>query len=375
MVNILYALNDVFRNGGTEAMVLSFYNNIDKSNFHIDFLVHGSQEENISNFTHNYLLSCGSKIFYVTPRGISYKRNKQDIRNLLKHNHFDIVHSHMDSAGMFFLKEAKKAGISVRIAHSHNTNDQINKGNIVKNLLYKFILKYARQKLNKYATERIACSELAGKWLFGKHSFVVLKNSVNLDKFRYNEAVRNDYRERLGINDKFVIGHVGRFSEQKNHKFLIDIFNEFLKINSNAVLLLIGEGELKDGIRQIVNYYKIQNRVVFMGNRTDVNNVLQAMDVFLMPSKFEGLSVVLVEAQTSGLPCLVSKNMAKEAFVTANCIPYDLGKTSREWAECLAKIAKQSNSREKAYLFVREKGYDIHDTIKVLEEIYCQSVK
>lgn len=178
MIKVLYALNGVFHKGGTEAVILNYFDNIDKNKYHIDFLVHGFESENLNNEIHNYLKLKGSKIYYVTPRGKNFLKNKQEIKKIFKNNSYDIVHSHMDAAGSFFLKEAKNANVKVRIAHSHNTDNQINKGSLIKNYLYKVILDKARKSIIKYGNLYLACSKEAGEWMFGKEAFVVINNEL-----------------------------------------------------------------------------------------------------------------------------------------------------------------------------------------------------
>lgn len=374
MIKILYALNGIFARGGTEAVVMNYYNNIDKSKFHIDFLLHGSSEDGKNNPVCRYLTECGSKIFYVTPRGINYRANLREMKAVLKQNKYDIVHSHMDSAGMFFLKEAKKAGVRVRVAHSHNTGQPVKSGNLLKRTVHRMILFYARRRINHYATLRLACSRMAGEWLFGKNKFTVINNAIDLEKFKYNEQIRNEYREKMNISDKFVIGHVGRFAYQKNHEYLIDIFNELLKTKKDSVLLLVGEGELKPHIEEKVKSLGIEENVLFLGGRDDVSSLMQAMDLFLFPSHFEGLGVVLIEAQASGLVCVVSDGIPTEPFILQKNKQISLKDSPEAWATNIVSLALPDN-RDDAYIQVKKAGYDISDIIAQLETHYSNAYK
>ena len=190
MVNILYALNDIFHKGGTEAVVLGYYNNIDNTKYHIDFLIHGHEEDCRDNEIHNYILSQGSKLYYVTPRGENFIKNKNEIAKVLKENKYDIVHSHMDAAGYFVLKQAKKLGVPLCISHSHNTANVKISGNIIKNILYSIIHEFSIKRLPTVTDLRIACSTKAGNWLFRGTDFTVLNNAIDIEKFSYNQKIR-----------------------------------------------------------------------------------------------------------------------------------------------------------------------------------------
>ena len=249
MINILYALNGTFHKGGIEAVVLNFYNNIDRERYHIDFLVHGYESDCTDNETHNYLLSCGSKIFYITPRGENFIKNKQEISKVFKNNKYEIVHSHMDVAGYFLLKEAKKSGVPLCISHSHNTATQEKKQSNIRKMVYKIAYKIAMKRLPTVTDVRIACSKEAGNWLFNESEFIVLNNAIDIDKYAYDSSKREKIRKKLGFHDEIVIGHIGRFDIQKNHVFLIDIFANILNCHADAKLVLVGTGELLNKIK------------------------------------------------------------------------------------------------------------------------------
>jgi|LSQX01.3.fsa_nt_gb glycosyltransferase involved in cell wall biosynthesis len=371
MIKVLYALNGVFNKGGTESVVLNYFNYIDREKFHIDFLVHGYEKDNLNNEAHNYIMSKGSKIFYVTPRGKNYFKNKKEIKKILTENQYDIVHSHMDAAGAFFLKEAKSAGVKVRVAHSHNTNHQINKGNKILDFVYRRILNRAIKGVRRYANRCIACSGEAGQWLFGEESYIVLKNAIDVDKYAFNEQIRLEQRRMYNIDNKFVIGHVGRFSEQKNHKLIIEIFNELQKINNNAVLMLVGSGELEAVTREKVASLGLEEKVLFMGNCSNVNVLMQAMDLFILPSLFEGLPVAAIEAQAAGLPCIISDTISKDVKITDNVYFKSINESPEEWARCIRNTPHlRANTRED----IISSGYDINSLIKRLEGLYQEGL-
>jgi glycosyltransferase involved in cell wall biosynthesis len=373
MINILYALNGVFHKGGTETVILNYFNNIDRTEYHIDFLVHGDKVANQENEAHKYLESCGSHIFYVTPRGKNYFANKREIRGILRNNQYDIVHSHMDAAGAFLLKEAESAGIKVRAAHSHNTNHQINKRNVIKNIVYKFVLNSAIKGVTKYGNLFIACSKEAGKWLFGDKEFIVLNNAIDVEKYIYNEKTRLHLRNQYNLNSNLIIGHVGRFSQQKNHQFIVEIFNEIYKQRKDAVLMLLGTGELEQVVKEKINSLGLQNNTVFMGNRSDVNELMQAMDVFILPSLFEGLPLVCIEAQATGLPCVVSDTVSKDVKITPDVTFLSLEKTPKEWADSILTVCKKT-IRTNTKNDIVTSGYDIKRVVKQLEKTYTDKL-
>ncbi len=370
MINILYALNGTFHKGGTEAVVLSYYNNIDRSKYHIDFLLHGHEEDCINNETHNYLLSCGSKIFYVTPRGENYIKNKREIAKIFKENKYVIVHSHMDAAGYFLLKEAKKAGVPLCISHSHNTANKRKKSRNPKDLIYKAIHGMAIKRLPKVTDIRIACSSEAGKWLFNGSKFIVLNNAVDIDKYAYDLSKRKEVRQELGFNDELIIGHVGRFALQKNHEYLIDIFTDLLHRHTDAKLVLVGTGELLNRIKQKVSSLGIEKSVLFLGVRNDVSELMQAFDIFLLPSLHEGLPVAGVEAQAAGLPCVISSSVSPEVKLSDNIRLVSLDSSTSEWCDAVDELYNARVNRELGADIVRKAGFDIKDVIIKLMNIY-----
>ena len=262
-------------------------------------------------------------------------------------------------------------GILIRIAHSHNTDFQ------TKNKFKKAVGNYFKKKLVFYATDYFACSKLAGEWLFGDKivtspKFKVIHNGVDLKKYAFNSKIRNEIRNLYKISEnEIVIGHVGRFTEQKNHVFLIDIFNEYHKINSNSRLLLVGTGILEENVKEKVEDLKIADKVIFAGFRSDVNNYMQAMDLFVLPSKFEGLGLVLIEAQASGLPCFTSKDVVpKEAQVSDLLTYIRLSSNAKKWANI---INKSSFNRKDVAKEIKDSGYDINEAALELEKFYESS--
>ncbi|WP_281522036.1 glycosyltransferase family 1 protein [Dubosiella newyorkensis] len=329
--------------GGVEMVVMNYYRNIDRTKVQFDFIVlEGStipQREEIE--------ALGGRI-YIVPRYTHLIQYEKAIQKIFKENDYKIVHSHMNTLGIFSLYGAKKAGVPVRILHNHST---AGKGETKKNII-KYIL---RPFAKIYPTHLCACSKYAGEWVYGKNTeFKVFNNAIDLDKFKYNEVVRNELRKELDIEKKFVIGHIGRFCYQKNHKFLVNIFNEVTKINENAVLILIGEGELEEEVKEQVKQLNLQRKVLFLGKKADAYRYYQAMDLLLLPSRYEGLPVVGIEAQAASLPIICSTEVTKETKIT-NLVEFlDLKAPINEWAEKVKSISRKDVSEE-----IKKASYDI----------------
>lgn len=315
--------------GGVEAVIMNYYRNIDKSKIQFDFLC----DEDSTNIPYEEIESLGGRVILIPPYQKPFKYHKE-LKRILKANKYEVVHSHISTMSLFSLFAAKCAGVKVRIAHSHSTT---NKAEWKKNLM-KQVLKHFSKV---FATHYMCCSELAGRWLFGNKSYdkgkvYLLNNAIDLDKFKFNEDIKKSKREELGIDqDTLVIGHIGRFVQQKNHTFLIDIFNEITKLNDKVVLLLAGQGPLMDETKEKVDFLGIADKVKFLGQRNDANELYQVFDVFLLPSLYEGLPVVGVEAQAAGLLCFLSSDMTKETKVLESTTIMTLQNTPEEWAKAI----------------------------------------
>ena len=292
-------------------------------------------------------------------------RYNKELTKIFNENNYKIVHSHINTLSVFPLKIAKKCGIPVRIAHSHSTT---NKKEWKKNMLKQILRPFSK----KYATNYMCCSELAGRWLFGNKEYnngnvYILNNAIDVEKFSYNESIRIKKRKELNIDDnKLIIGHVGRFVEQKNHKFLIDIFNQVQLKHKNAILLLIGQGPLLNEIKDKVKKLNLEEKVMFLGQREDINELYQAMDIFIFPSLYEGLGMALVEAQYSGLPCIASDEIPKEADITKNIIFLNLNRDKSKWADSIFVCDNRKNNCK----MINDDKFNIKSESKKLEKIY-----
>lgn len=349
--------------GGIEAVVISEYLAMDKSKIQFDFIC----DEDSTNIPYDLIEKNGGRVIIIPPYQKAFKYHKE-LKKVLKENNYKIVHSHISTMSVFSLFAAKCAGVPVRIAHSHSTT---NKKEKKKNLMKQFLRPFSKV----FATNYMCCSELAGRWLFGdkeydKGNVYLLNNAIDLDKFKYDEKLRKKKRKELGIkDDTLVIGHLGRFVAQKNHTFLIDIFNEIHKKNNNSILLLAGQGPLMEDIKNKVKDLNLEDSVKFLGQRNDANELYQAFDVFLLPSLYEGLPVVGVEAQAAGLLCYLSDDMTKETKVLDITKFMSLNNTPEEWADNILDDVKKykriDTSKE-----MTAKNFNIKEEAKKLEEYY-----
>lgn len=362
-IKVLYFI-DRMRHGGIQQFAVEVVKNMDKNKCEIEFLL---LDDGQTYPLENTLKELDVKfyklkgVWFRTPLDIL--KQKRALNQFFREHHdYKVIHMHSSSKNFMVLKMAKKYGIQVRIAHSHNIGFQS------KNKLKIWIGNIFKKPLKKYATHYFACSKLAGKWLFGEADVKIIHNAVDYGKFKFNESRRNELRKELELEDKLVIGNVGRFTNQKNHTFLIDIFKEIHKQNKNAVLMLVGIGEKEQEIRNKVESFGLAEYVKFMGFCNNTNELFWAMDVFLMPSLYEGLPVVGVEAQCTGLPCFMSKDVITDEVKIAENVKFiGLEKSAKEWAEI---ILNSDLSRRDTYEELKNAGYFIEQTVEELEKFY-----
>lgn len=349
--------------GGVESVVMNYYRHIDRTKIQFDFIC----DEDSTNIPYEEIEKMGGKVILISPYQKVFKYHKK-LKEVLKSGGYKIVHSHINTLSVFSLFAAKCAGVPVRIAHSHSTT---NKKEKKKNLLKQVLRPFSKV----FATDYMCCSELAGRWLFGNKEYdngnvYLLNNAIDLDKFKYDEEKRKEKRKELNIEDStLVIGHVGRFVEQKNHRFLIDIFNEVHKQKENSILLLAGQGPLMEEMKEKVKILGIEDSVKFLGQRNDINELYQAMDLLLFPSLYEGLGMVVVEAQISGLPCVVSTEIPKIAKVTKKITFVNLENKIKPWNEVIFKYLSNIN-RKNINFTDKIENYDIKKDVTKLEIKY-----
>ena len=348
--------------GGVESVVLNYYRNIDKDKVQFDFVVHKHPLKSFVDEAEKY----GGRIYEVT----AYTKNifafTYEIYKIIKKGHYDIVHSNMNSLSVFPLFAAWLAGSRVRILHNHTTDT---KAEGFRTLIKRALRPFAKMFANKYW----ACSKLAAEWMYGKQAVnsgnvTIINNAIDLDKFAFSQEKRDALRKELGLDGKFVVGHVGRFMKQKNHEFLIDIFAEVAKQKENAVLLLIGEGSLMESIRKKVSELHLENKVLFLGVRNDVADLYNVMDVFALPSFYEGLPVVGVEVQANGLPFLCSDQVTREILISDSIKLIPLNDGAEKWAEEILSVKRGPFA--KTLKSMQESGFDIVNEARNLEKMY-----
>lgn len=356
-IRVLHCVVNMNR-GGTESLLMNVYRNINRSNVQFDFLtsragVFDAEIEKLGGRVY--------RIPYVNEIGhFKYVKNLNDF---FRNHHYQIVHAHMDKMSGLVLRAAKKNGVKIRIAHSHSTKSA---GNMPVRL-YKWMI---GRLINKNATHLMACSTNAAKWLYQSQSekATIINNGIEYELFKFSIQSRKETREKLGISDDtFVIGHVGRFDHAKNQSFIIDIFQDLIKIRPDSVLILVGEGVLFETIKYKVKKLQLDDKVKLLGLRNDVPQLLQAFDVFVFPSRFEGFPLSLVEAQAAGLPCVVSNVVTEEVRISDSVYFLSLKEGSRVWASEIVSICSKNTRREAGLL---DPSFDIWHTSNMLEQLY-----
>lgn len=357
--------NVILDPGGIEAMIMNIYRNIDREKVQFDFLLH----RDTKGFYDDEVRSLGGKIYIAPPfnpfHHIKYLKGTEKI--IKEHPEYKIIHAHSE-LNLWPLRIAKKCSVPTRISHSHNAKTTIN-------LKYFFFL-YEKLFIKNNCTDMFMCSTPAGEWTYGKKAVkdgkcVFIKNGIVVDDYKYNPEIREKVRKELNLGNSFVVGHVGRYMKQKNHTFLIDIFNEILKIRPDSKLVSAGDGKLMDEIQQKAMNLGIANKILFLGNRSDIKELLQGFDCFLFPSFWEGLPVTGIEAQSAGLPVIMSDVITDEVIVTDLVKKMSLESTAEEWAK---EVVEKSNTTERRDVSdkVKESGFDIITTAKWLENFYIE---
>ncbi len=331
MIRVLHWVS-VMDRGGQETFIMNIYRNIDRDKVQFDFLCSLNKKGDYDD----EIKSLGGNIFYldIKRKGGKFSKYYFELKETSKllskiADKYDIIHLHNYHAFSSYLevKACKKAGFKNIILHSHNSCAP----RIKLHKLFRPLL--ARQKITRFA-----CSQEAGKWLHDNRSFEVIYNGIDTSQFYYDKENRLKLREELGLINNFVIGMVGRFNYQKNHMFALEVFSECVKINHQARLVLVGKGELEQGIIKKVEELSLQDKVIFLGVRNDVNKLMSAFDTLLMPSLFEGLGVVLIEAQYSYLPVIVSDNIPDETYISDLLKPINLNSDKKIWANTILQL-------------------------------------
>ena len=365
MIRVLHSVS-VMDRAGIETMLMNYYRHIDREQIQFDFIT----SRNKSGDYDKEIRQMGGTVT-ITPSlsPLHYPEYQRFMQTLLAQNpDIKILHAHNEAMGLYALNGAKKAGLKARIAHAHNTR-------IIRD--YKWPLKlFCKQFLPYAATDLWSCGRDAGIYFFGKANWeargMVLHNAIEPAAFRYDPAVRAQMRARYGLGDRIVLGHVGRFNVQKNHTRLLSIFAQFLRREPEAMLVLVGSGELELQARTKAQEMGIAAHVLFAGLQSNVADWYQAMDLFVMPSLFEGLPVVGVEAQASGLPCLFSDAVPDEVLLSEHAACFPLKADDETWTAEIARLLHQPNDRTQGEAIIRQAGYDIHTEAARLQALYLQ---
>ena len=358
MIRVLQVFGRMDR-GGAETMIMNIYRNINRSKLQFDFVVHTDQKCAFND----EIKMLGGRIYSVPRFSITnallYKKAWEKL--LRNHPEWRIVHAHIASTASIFLKVANRLG-RYSISHSHS----IGSGK------HKLIRKLLENRIS--ADYYFACSKAAGIFLYGESiisnpSFKVLPNAINTKEYTFNAIIRDKVRNNFEISDEILFGHIGNFTEVKNHHFLLDIFSVIKEKKECAKLMLVGDGPLRNEIEEYARHLGLENDIIFTGVRSDVNELVQAMDFFVFPSLFEGLPVTIVEAQTSGLPCVISDTVPDECILTKDLVTImSLKQSAEEWANHI--LSRLGQPRVSHADEVRAHGYDIAETSKWLEEFY-----
>lgn len=348
--------------GGAETFLVNVFSNINRNKYKFDFLVFQNKKYDYEDT----IKKNGGNIIYIeSPKNIGIIKFIKKLKNICIKNKYDVVHAHtLFNCGPCMFA-AYLAGVKKRISHSHNTR-YTEKNISFKKKIYYFISKIM---INIFSTDYVACGKEAGNFLYYKNKkVVVVKNGIKIEKFIFDSNKRKELREKLKISEnEIVIGHVGRLNFQKNHKYLIDVFNKLCKENDNYKLVLVGDGELKSYIDSELIKNKLENKVIMTGSIENVNEFYNVFDIFVFPSLFEGLPYTLIEAQCNGLPIISSDKVSRECNISKKIVFLDLNPNVSEWIRI---INKENSKRYNAIDDVINNGYSIDDTIKIIEKIY-----
>lgn len=348
--------------GGVEAFLMNVYRHIDRNKIQFDFLVHYKERF----FYDDEVEKLGGKVYRLTFRNdrniIKYIH---DLKSFFKeHKEYSIVWGHMDGLASIYLRIAKKSGVNTTICHSHTTGHEKSLKGIVKSVL--------KMNAYQYSDIKFACSTEAGEYLYGNREFTNIHNAIDIKKYQYNNMTRKEIRNQYNWNDKIVIGHIGRFFSEKNHEYLIKIFERICNLEDDFVLCLCGDGDDREKIFNMVKDKGLESKVLFLGNISNANDFYQAFDMFVLPSLYEGLPVTGVEAQTSGLKCFFSDTITREVNLVEENVKFlPIGDENIDiWVNEIIKNSQYTRIDKSQK--IREKGYSIEDLSKNLEEFFVE---
>lgn len=361
MLRVLF-ISQYLRQNGTEVFMMNVFRNINREHFGIDFLIFNDE---ITPFSQE-VEDAGSKIYRLPTRKVGLFRYRKALDTFYRRHAKDYNAIHFCGGNLSSIapiEYASKYGIPNIIVHSHNSSCD----GLFNNILHRI----NRKLVNRYVTNRLACSSSAAKWFWGTKETLIVANGINLNKFAFDHSSRVSTRQSLGVReDDILIGHIGRFEPVKNHTKLVSIFCSLHSVNKHSKLCLIGVGKEIDKIKEMVRHMGLSDHVLFMGSINDVSPFLRAMDVFVMPSLFEGMPFVLLEAQTSGLPCVVSSVVNREVKILPHFEFLDLNDPDSVWVRAVLDSIPKATKREIGKTYLLNAGFSINQTIDELVNIY-----
>lgn len=349
--------------GGIETYLYKIARNINKENFNIFYM----DETGGKACFRRELEALGAKFFDITPRRTSIIQNKEDLNLLFKKNHIDVLHFNCNSLSYITpILVARRYGVRI-VLHSRNS-----KANLFSSIFHKINFGVVNYGI-RTGIKKIAVSDIAGQWMFGKNGkYDVINNGVEINRFQFDIALRDEKRKKIGLEEWHIYGNVGAFLEAKNHLFLLRVFKKILELDDKAVLLLVGDGPLKANIKQLALELGIDNKVNFMGIRSDIPELMMAMDCLIFPSLYEGFPNVILEAQTTGLPIVMSDVITDEVVVGDRCKKLELTLSVEEWADKCVEFATTHSERKGAFKNIDNAGFSVETEIKKIEKIYSE---
>ena len=367
MIRVLHYVGNMKR-GGMETFIMNLYHQIDRSQIQFDFAIHG---ENAGDFKEE-ILSLGGNFYYFPHMRKNPLKYRAEWRNFWKNNkdRYSVFHMHTNSlANTIALEEATKANIPIRIIHSHSS--MANRGNL--QWLNDILQRCHQRKIPQLATHLFSCSDKAAEWLFGgtsigNMSVIQINNGVDIEKFKYDENKRKKIRLEFALSKFKVIGHIGAFLPVKNHQFIIDVVEQAYRQDNSVRCMLIGTGTLLEEMKKTVCQKGLEDIIMFLGVRSDVADLLSAMDIFIMPSLFEGLPVSLIEVQANGLPSLISDSITRNVKLKDNVHYMALSNSKEDWARKALEIIN-NGERDDDNTCITQSGFDIKDTARLNTDI------
>lgn len=357
--------------GGIESLISNLVSNLDKSKFNIKILVSQKETSIYDDLLDNIKIEEILKEKVENPFVRMFKTIIK-FKKTIKNKTIDVIHINIyNGVGMIYAYLAHKLGIKNIIVHAHNNGIDNDKFKI------KLILhKICKTLFSKYANYYIACSNEAARFCYNipnDKKMIIINNGIDVERFKYDDNKRNEYRKEFGVKDNFVIGNVARLVEQKNPEFLLDIFAEIKKIKNNSKLIMVGSGTLEKKIKQKMQKAKLENDVIMLKERNDINNILQVFDIFCLPSKYEGLGIVTIEAQACGLKCVVSDMVPDAVKITPNIISIPLEESAKDWAKKIIEFVSRESNKD-VLNYIKKSGYEIKGNTAKMEKIYLANV-